>query len=328
MKNTYSKLKILVSLKTSQISRVEVNYLIETAQSYAYTYLKYRYKNLDKIFLAEDVTLNELAIDAIAPLFERNDDGTLIKIKAAFENWQPQIETEEKAQFFLNKMVAKSVEKYVSELLRDSDPFFSKLLDSVNYQVEKHDYKKKQILGTTYIIENENLKRIGCLPDAQFILDLPAELFLDTGTMLHNIFAHLKNQNEKEPAIPLNALINKLKRIKSNNLNFSDKVEFGNELTIESILENALKKSFHKLDESYFDKGKISVQEKLGIEKALRNISFDMKDGGINPGLHRYFLEQFPAVSFIDYQHKYQNVFEYLYKVLRKEIVKQLDGNE
>jgi hypothetical protein len=294
-------------------------------QKFSSTYLKYRYKNLHKVFLAEDVTLDELAIDAIAPLFERNDDGVFVKLKTAFENWQPPIETEEKAQFFLNNMAAKSVEKYVSELLRDSDPFFSKLLDSVNYQVEKHGFKKKQILGTTYITENEDMKRIGCLPDAQFILDLPAELFSDNSTMLPNIFAHLKNQTEKETAIPLNALINKLKRIKSNNFNFADKVEFGNELTVESILELALKESFNKLDESYFAKGKISKEEKCGIETALSNISLDMKDGGINPGLHKYFLEQFPDITIIEYQNRYQNIFEYLYKILRKEIVKQLD---
>lgn len=224
-------------------------------------------------------------------------------------------------------MVAKCVEKHVSELLRDSDPFFSKILDQVNYQIVKQGYKKKQILGTTYIVIDDEQKRIGRLPDTQFILELPASLFTNLNQTIQNIFDYLKNNTDKEIAIPLNAFVNKLKRINSANFNFLDKVESGNELTIDSILENALKVSIQKLDESYVSKGKISEQEKCAIEKALRNIAIDLKDGGINPGLHKYFLEQFPGISFAGYENKFQNIFEYLYKLLRNEIVKQLDGN-
>lgn len=325
MKDKYSIHSILQLIICNEISRNEINHLIELAQNYSYTYLKYRYKNLHRIFLAEDVTLDELAIDSIAPLFERDENGVFVKLKSAFKNWQPPIESEEKAQFFLNRIVSKSVEKYVSELLRDSDPFFSKILDQVNYQIDKGNYKKKQILGTTFIVEETEFQSIGNLPDTQFILNLPSDMFLNMKNILPKIFEYLKVNTEKEAAIPLNALINKVKRIKTLDFNFTDKVEFGNEFRIESILETALKASFYKLNESYFNKGKISNEEKCGIETALRNISMDMKDGGINPGLHKYFLEQFPEKSFDCYKTNYQNIFEYLYKVLRKEIVKQLD---
>jgi hypothetical protein len=174
-------------------------------------------------------------------------------------------------------------------------------------------------------VEECELRNIGGLPDSQFVLNLPSDLFLDMKNILPKIFEYLTVNTEKEAAIPLNALINKIKRIKAVDFNFTDKVELGNELKVESILETALKASFNKLDESYFEKGKISKEEKCGIETALRNISLDMKDGGISPGLHKYFLEQFPEINFNSYKNNYQNIFEYLYKVLRKEIVKQLD---
>lgn len=328
MKNDYSVLKILRTVTCKEVSRVELNDLIELTQSYAYTYLKYRYKNLHKIFLAEDLTLNEMAIDAIAPLFERDSEGVFTKIKVAFEKWQPPIDNEEQAQFFLNRLAAKSAEKYVSELLRDSDPFFSKILDQVNYQIEKGNYRKKQILGTTFIIENTEIQSIGSLPDTEFILSLPSDLFHQMNDILPKIFEFLKTNTEKIPAIPLNALVSKTKRVKALHLNFTDKVEIGSELKVDSILELALRESFGKLNDSYFAKGKISKDEKCGIEKALMSISADMKDGGINSGLHKYFLEQFPEVDFNSYKAKYQNIFEYLYKVFRKEIVKQMDESK
>lgn len=57
---------------------------------------------------------------------------------------------------------------------------------------------------------------------------------------------------------------------------------------------------------------------------ALNNIAIDLQDGGINIGLHKYLLDQFENASFEDYKQKYQNVFEYLFKVLKKEIACQL----
>ena len=192
MKSVYSVLGMLTSICENKSSRSEVNHIIELTHSYAYSYLKYRYKNLSKVLMAEDLTLQELAIDAIAPLFERNEAGTFVKITKAFSEWEPKIDSEEKAAFFLNRIVSKSVEKYASELLRQSDPFFSKILDSVNYLIEKQNYKKKQILGTTYIVENEKVKKIGALLDNKFIYELPIEMFSDNNKMLPELFIYLK----------------------------------------------------------------------------------------------------------------------------------------
>lgn len=192
MKTAYSILGILQSICENKSSHSEVNHLIELSQSYAYTYLKYRFKNLSKILMTEDVTLQELAIEAIAPMFERDEAGVFIKITKAFNDWEPKIDSEEKGTFFLNRIVSKSVEKYVSELLRQSDPFFSKMLDSLNYLIEKQNYKKKQILGTTYIVEDENVKKIGVLPDNKFMYELPIEMFSENNKMFPELFNYLK----------------------------------------------------------------------------------------------------------------------------------------
>lgn len=325
MKTAYSVLEILTSVCGNKPSRSEVNHLIELSQSYAYSYFKYRYKNLSKILMAEDVTLQELAIDAIAPLFERNESGELVKIIKAFNNWTPKIETEEQSVFFLNRLVAKNAEKYASELLRQSDPFFSKILDSINYLIEKQNFKKKLIVGTTYIVEGENFKKIGSLPDSKFIYELPVELFSNNNKIIIELFDYLKNKTNKAAAIPLNALVIKLKQIKSSSINLSDSTSNGNEAETDSILKRALDITFTKMQETYVNKGKLEESEADGIKKAIESIVFDMRDGGINPGLHKYFLVKFTNLTFEDYRDRYQNIFEYLFKVLKKEIVDQLN---
>lgn len=325
MKSGYSVLGILNSICENKSSRSEVNYLIELAHSYAYSYLKYRYKNLSRVLLAEDVTLQELAIDAIAPLFEMDESGSFIKLTKSFNDWVPKIESEEAAAFFINRLVSRSVEKYVSELLRQSDPFFSKILDSVNYLLSKHNFKKRIILGTTFIIEDEGMSRINSLPDNQFILDLPVELFVDNAKLLPGLFDHLKDNN-KSAAIPLNALVMKIKQINSNEFILTENSPHSNEIEIESIINKALNTTLNKMNISYLSKNKIDDYEAKGIKKALERVLFDMRDGGLNPGLHKYFLEQFAELTFDDYKNKYQNIFEYLFKVLKKEIVEQLSN--
>lgn len=325
MKSTYSVLAILQSICENKSSRSEVNNLIELAHTYAYTYLKYRYKNLNRVLMAEDLTLQELAIDAIAPLFERNEEGEFIRLTKAFIEWEPKIETEDQATFFLNKLVAKSTEKYAAELLRQSDPFFSKILDSLNYVIGKNKYLKKQIIGTTYIIENENLVKIGALPDSKFINELPIELFNDNKNAVSKIFDYIKSNTDKTPAIPLNTLVLKIKQVTVTNFIFIDSTSNGNESEIDSIVNKALDITLTKMQETYVNKGKLEIAEAKGIKKAIESIVYDMRDGGINPGLHKYFLEQFSELTFEDYESRYQNIFEYLFKVLKKEIADQLN---
>lgn len=324
MKRTCSILEILKSICENKYDRSEINQLIELTQRFAFSYIKYRYQNINRFLMAEDFTLEELSIDAIAPLFERDNTGLFIKIIKAFNCWEPLIETEEQATFFINRLVSKSTEKYVSELLRDSDPFFSKILDSINYLIEKDNYHKKILIGITYIVEKEDFIKIGSLPDNNFIKELPFELFVDNKKIISKIFDFIKSKTVLTPAIPLNALVMKIKQVRISDFIFKESEYSINESELDSIVSKALEVTFNKMQDSYLIKGKLSEIEVFKIKKAIENIMYDLRDGGINSGLHNYFLEQFTELNINDYKYNYQNIFEYLYKVLKKEVVKQL----
>ena len=324
MRDNFSVLNILTALCSGRLSRSEINFLIELSQSYAFSYLKFRYKNHSQVLLSEDLTLKELSIDAIAPLFERDDKGVFIKISKAFCDWEPRIESEERAVFFLNRLIAKSVEKYVAGILRQSDPFFSKILDSVNYLIGKENLVKKHILGMTYIIcEGDNAKT-GPLPDTGFILDLPADLFRDNKRMLSEILKYIGKYSDKVPAIPLNALVLKIKQIRYAEHPVSGVTANGNLTEVNSLLKKALDLTIAKMEGTYLEKNKINETEAMKIKNALTNVLKDMVNGGTAPGLHKYFLEQFPGLTFEDYEKRYQNIFEYLFKVMKSKIIEQI----
>ena len=106
-------------------------------------------------------------------------------------------------------------------MLRQSDPFFSRILDSITYLIEKQNYKKKRIFGTTYIVEDADVKKIGSLPDSKFMNELPIHLF-SNNDILSELFKYLKTSTDRTPAIPLNALVMKLKQVKSAGFIFSE----------------------------------------------------------------------------------------------------------
>ena len=116
----------------------------------------------------------------------------------------------------------------------------------------------------------------------------------------------------------------RIKKARTSAVSFAEQVDVRNDIVVESILNSAFNSTIQRLRESYTQKDKLSTDESCKIERAIKNIIQDMRDGGINPGLHKYFFEQFPALTMKDYETKYQNIFEYLYKFLKKGIALQL----
>jgi len=324
MKNDARVFEILLAVSNQNIERTELNQLIELTQSIAYTNLKFRYRKLAHILMVEDLTLNEMAIDAIAPLFEINTDGALIRIKSAFDRWDPAITTEEAALFFLSRIASKSTEKYVTELLKSSDPFFSKILRSVNYLIESGGYRKKHILGITYIVKRKEADIVR-LPDNQFIYDLPAYLFKDNKNLLNEIFQYMQINSCKFEAIPLNALVLKIKNTGMAGFEQDNSPSPLNAMEIDSIVNHAVETVFEKLETGYVGKNKIDEKEASAFKRAFYKIAADMKDGGINPGLQKYLMTEISSLSFEGYRENYQNMFEYLFKLLKKEIIEHLD---
>ena len=133
-----------------------INQLIEICQTIALSYLHFNYRKVYKFLQNENLTIEEFALDAIAPLFIRDKNEQNISIQIDFNNWHPEIKTEDDALFFLNKIIASRVEQHIYSFLKEEDPFFSKILDSVNYLIKSQGYKKTQSYGKTYIIKSDD----------------------------------------------------------------------------------------------------------------------------------------------------------------------------
>lgn len=321
MDKHYNIINLLIEIE----SQILLNSLIETCQKIALSYLHCNYRKIYKFLQNEELSFEEFALDAIAPLFVREKEDGNISIRTSFNNWQPAIKTEDDALYFLNKIVASRIEQHIYALLKEEDPFFSKILDSVNYLIKTQGYKKSQSLGKTYIIKSDDEIRDTLFISQQEFENLPAYLFRDKKKLFSNLLNYFQTETKFVSAIPLNDLVYKLKHI-----NFSEYVVLeSSEITrkqfeMDEIVDFALKSALEKLDNSYTEKGKLNSSESKSLRSALTDILIDLKNGGISPGLYDYLSPYIKDLSKEAYKDNYHNILEYLVRVTKSVIADNL----
>lgn len=322
MKTSLEILSLLSNLNNCTLAR---NKLIEVSYKIALTYLKYNFRRVKKILNSEEITPKELALDSIASLFESDEQNRFIVIEDAIKRWNPPINSEKEAEFFLTKLVESKIEQHISLLLRQSDPFFSRLLDRINYQIKKKGFKKKHFLGNAYIVSTETDSISGCVIKEDDFNAIPISIFRRKENLLENIFNYLEKETDFALAIPLNLLIFRLKEIESSSFEVSEITsDYLEQRNVDSIVELALSNTLLKLQKSYKDKNKCDSDEIELFEKALRDIAFDLKDGGVSPGLYKYLVVHKPDITQDIYAEKYRNMLEYLFKILKQNIAEKI----
>ncbi len=318
-------LSFLEKLVDNNFSFREVNFIIESSYKIALHYLNQVNLKIQKIILVDEVPFEDIAIDAIAPLFTRNEQNEFYILKNTFRSWIPPVKTEEEALFLFNTIIANRVEQHITLLLKEADPFFAKIFESINYYFKKENLSKINYFGTVYIVENENLRINKNLIKPNDFDSLPGDLFINKKLLFKNILIFLKENTEYFPAIPLNSLVHKIKKINAANFIVNELTENPTDLVeLEELVSLGLDSAKDKLNNFYVSKGKLSNEEADFFTKALADMADDLKNGGIKHGLFEYLDPYSKQLSRADYQLKYQNIIEYLLKIMKKTISESL----
>lgn len=323
LRNTgkYSFYNFFNKLCDDDFTQTELNEFIERLFKIGQSYVHHRYNRVKNIIDTNNGAMDEIAIEAIAPLFQNANYNNHYVIVDQIRNWNPPIKSENDSLFFLNKIISNRMEQHISRRLRDSDPVFSKILDSVNYLIRNDKYKKINYLGKAYIVESNNSTINWIVITDDEFHRIPAYLFYERKKLLRSIFYFIQTETQYFPAIPLNELIYKLKHINLYDYLKSDSVdEVSAKLEIRDIVNTALEFTYQKLESSYFDKGKLSEAEYNSFKQALSALAADLCEGGVNAKLSSYLIPYIKGLTNKEYQEKYHNILEYLLKQLKKKI--------
>lgn len=319
-------LAVLHTLAEGKFQRsTEINFLVEKTYSLATGYLGLNHKKIFKLLQKGEYCINEIAIDAITTLFVPDKEKNITPLANSFLKWIPPIETESDALFFLNKIIAGRIEQHIFSSLREYDPFFSKILDSVNYLIKTGNYKKLSLAGRSCIVEKDEQDFNGNIIDCEDLENIPASVLADRKNLLHSVFNYIRNNTDFAAVIPINLLVYRIKHI-----NFSDyiaQVDLSvrtENFEIEEFTEFGFKNAKTKLELSYLKKGKLNEFETTCIENVLKDMSKDLLNGGINPGMYEYLTVYMEDLDKVQYLTKYHNILEYLVKVMKNTIAEKL----
>lgn len=306
--------------------------LVPLCLKIAFSFLSEKFHNEYHKFFHQRSTLKDIATDAITPLFIKNSSGE-IPIRKAFLSWDKEISDEASAYYFLSKIIGNRIEQEIAKKLKEADPFFGKILRSINHLVETKRINKVSWFGTVYILEIEHLTITQKPLEPEFIENLPSSLFNGSNEMIvKNLFEHIKKETDFFPAIPLNALIRKIKHVNGLFLqqrsSESTEENFEGELNVKKIVNESLNTVNEKLDNFYFGKGKLNSEETAIFKNILIELSNDLKDGGVSRGLYEYVKPHMIDLSKEDFYKRYQQSLDYLLRLLKKEIAVRLEDKD
>lgn len=284
----------LLALKNNDTSQSEICFFYTLCYNIALTTIRLKYSHERKIFIGSDLTCENLAADALTPLFFKRSPGEPIGLLKSLLQWKRPVVNEEEANFFINKVVWNRVAQFMTKMLKDSDPTFNRIHRSIKYFIGKNNYNIITYFGTNYITLPSHGTISGRIICNNEFDNLPNYLFYGkNGEILVSVFDFLKNHTDFFPALPLNLLVKRIKLVNGDELLFNSPVikepRYEEEMDINNLVEDSLKKVYHDLDQIEFKNSEAEENIKTAYKLALKDISKDLMNGGVQRGLYHYF---------------------------------------
>ncbi len=302
------------------ISRSELNRFIEFCCQIAHQYVLIDREKIKSQIKIKNIDTFDIAVRAVSPFFILNKAGEFNSLKRAFTNWSPTITSEDTACFFLNKVIQKKTRQLLNDTIKESNPAFSKTLDSISYYLPLCGLKKYTFRGKSFVVK-------GMLKKAQYRFiqkeefdKMPVAYFTEDEMMFKKIFSYLRKRKYTE-AVPLYTLVWRIMEINSVMIEAPQPVDdLLSKQSMDEILEAGFQYAIKKLEESYIKKKKLNKKESFIFRSALKDMADDLKFNGSKRMLYDYLKPYFKNLTTKAFDVKYRNAFEYLDKCFRKKM--------
>jgi len=259
-------------------------------------------------------------MEIVTPLLTETNNIPCYHLLRAYEKWKPPILNHSDTLFFLHQLIFIRTDYYYASLSRKVDPLFSNAINLLNKEIIISGYNKIYFLGTPYISPENVILPGSCLIDEESF----NKLIIDKSNLLPDILESMSKLNGYFPAIPFYLLASKLSIQHSEN----DSVSDGNSIVESISVTDALNEGFFlvisKLDK-YLSKNKINQIEYSGIRDALTDIKNDLESGIEIDKYFEYLKVHLKDLERSVYLERYDNIFEYLIKLLKSETILQLN---
>jgi hypothetical protein len=321
---TIELLPIFNLILSGRIGQREINSFVEYCYRLAVGSAKHHLQKNPNIYYNSEIKATDLAVDAVADLFSSGNESPYAQLISSYNNWQPEIKTENEAAFFVNALVVRKVHQQYQTALTYYDPFYTKILHAVDYLIKKENLLKDFYLGNCFICEEKIPNIHKSFVDENSFENLPTTLFVDRKTMLRNVMLYIEQETEFFPAIPLHPLIQRIKHVDLEPYLSKDNEEDNFAFSADEVIKLALYKTIAKLEQSYVAKGKVPNEISEVFKRSFVEMGVDLKNGGLKPNLYFYIEQVSSELKKEEFQTKYHNIFEYLTKLFKQSIAEEL----
>ncbi len=308
-------------------TELEKNYLFEMLIEVAR--IRIRFVSKTKYFSLErnEISMDDIALEAVSNLLSNNDADYLDSLRKTFVSWDPKITTEEEANFFVNKILDRSIYQSIVKKYTEIDPLFSKILKEIKrIHLANHQFKLIQKTGVDYLsmVSDEEFNELNLIPQDELIV-LTINQYPDNNYIrgwIEEVFNSILEFTEYSPMLPINSLALKIKiemgavhKIDLNVLPDPEMIVLYKEGIVFSLKKVHTRiQSLTKKKEAYDEKTSAIFSD------AITDIANDLMQGEVVKNYYNY-LRYYDSNLTIDvYRDTYRSQFEYLIKLLKNEI--------
>lgn len=333
--------KMLIKSQNSPLDFIEIKEFVTISRIIISTHLKYSRPKIIVLCNQEGISLEDLAIDCIAEIFEIDENNKYSKLNKFVQKLNSSLNDLPPSEVYLayKAFLIKIAEIQISRYYAQVDPNGYKILRNIKEYVTsssniyfQNSFHGQMICLAQYYNVDDQLSYIN-LDELKKDFDLVPKSKSDIPTLMNILISLLEKQFKYRHEILLNDCVILLKEyFHINNigeLNSMSDSFTTNLIDIDKVeLEQIMQKVINRIDEmiviNYFAKNKITKEEADLIHNVMKDIVHDWQIIGENESLHKYF-NRYLEIPVEYYIKVFKSKVEYLVKIAKKEFKLLLD---
>ena len=328
---------LLNALLNGKINSFEINHLVRIAHSFASVRLTQLIRSHKIHFEIYPFTISSLALDCIAELFQRDEDGNYYELIAYFSLYEGSITfTDEEIVQRFQALVFSKLNDGIIRLYHEHDPILSKILRNLKSAIKKDNTlimfdRFGELFFSPSTLEERNDHLVE-FPFDEMEAAL-ANLVHEKGNIkryLNSLSDLLQNSNcyrRFVKVIDLAVIIKSLSIKYDFTIISSSNIE--NDMLqndIVKIVETSLLDLRKSFDEMYLRSNKMKSED---LNKYMNAVGELLKDtfvlnNGNNLSHYDYLQKSIPGINYDEYHNQHRIRFEYMVKLAKKHTIEKI----
>lgn len=338
---------IVKSICNGDYSPGELVEFIDVSQKIAISYLKFQ-ESIGKNIKPKNIeglnNLEDIAIDCIAGLFMRNEEGEFVQLKRYFGPAlvQQNFEDNKYLLLMLRRLVVKKTKQELSRIFRERDPEGAKIIRNIRVAIRNSELlcvfremgREFVYLKNSCACESDLRKNCTEIPEKtlSFYFSDAFNPNDSVSAMIKKMLALVEEDEEYKNYLPVETIASIVRNFTFNqfsdhnitNIDNSSPLHDLHYQEVNEINKNVIRDIQSKIKLQYIDKDKLDQQKASIYFNAISDFVQDLTYEKECESNFKYLKRYLPHLSQQIYRDEERSIFEYLIKVTRKSLRKKL----